>query len=537
MMMYPHLFRTKIGVLGIFFLALIMLTSGLVYWMVDRAHYHSERSRLAHNVYEEYLVLSAQTYVLYKQLVNTLVSNGTTHLAGTSTIEQGFRDILDGIYVQIGSEVAYVKSTEQNEEKEELLALANIEWEMQKILVEFERIRAQESVDGLQKAEVERIRILENRIDQDFKPLIDKALEEERREVTVADARVDALSRWLTYTVTAVAVLGLTLGGGLLVLLLRQLKAPLDNLLHGIESLAGGDLAHRLPVDGRDEFARVATGFNAMAQELEQHERLREDTRANLEHQVDETSQELRAANERLRGADQIRRQFFADISHELRTPLTVILGESQFALRGANKPAQDYKDALQRVSTQAQQLSRLVDDLLFIARAEAGAARLKRERVALDRLVGEVCADAQVLADGKAIRIAFHPSGHGPTVHGDPGRLRQLFLILLENAVHYSKPESQVDVTLSPAPNSIVARVADSGVGIAPDEQDSVFERFYRGDQAADMNAQGSGLGLPVAKAIIEAHDGEIDFDSEPDNGTTFAVTLPKAPNLHAEV
>ncbi len=377
------------------------------------------------------------------------------------------------------------------------------------------------------------IRTLDNSIAQDFTRLIDEALMEERNEVIDADTEVGISSRWLTYALVATAVMALALCGVLLLLLLRGLKAPLDELLQGTQALTDGNLAHRLPVRGYDEFAGIAKGFNVMAMELERHEQLLEEARANLELRVDATGRELRIANDRLMRVDQTRRQFFADISHELRTPLTVILGESQFALRGADKSPETYKDALQRVTTQTQQLSRLVDDLLFIARSEAGAARLKLASVALDKLLAEVCADAQVLADSKAIRIAFRPSDSGMIVSGDPGRLRQLFLILLENAVHYSTSDSQVDVTLNATPQGVVVRVADAGVGIAAIELESVFERFYRGDQAAVMNTQGSGLGLPVAKAIVEAHDGDIAIDSKPASGTTISVTLPATDSL----
>jgi signal transduction histidine kinase len=245
---------------------------------------------------------------------------------------------------------------------------------------------------------------------------------------------------------------------------------------------------------------------------------------------------ELRKTNAALSRVDQTRRQLFADISHELRTPLTMIRGEAQVALRGSKKSPAEYKEALQRIHDQAQQLGRLVDDLLFIARTDGGAPHLKRETVALHTLVGQVCLEAEVLADPRNIHIHFQTNVKSAMVTGDPGRLRQLFVILLENAIRYSKPAGRITVDISPALAGVAVSVIDSGIGIAPDELERVFERFYRGGNgAATANPEGSGLGLPVAKAIIDAHSGTVKIASKLNKGTTVTVTLPVARKLQA--
>jgi signal transduction histidine kinase len=212
-----------------------------------------------------------------------------------------------------------------------------------------------------------------------------------------------------------------------------------------------------------------------------------------------------------------------------------VIRGEAEVALRGADKPASDYRHALTRVAEEAAHTARLVDDLLFVARSEAGEARSARHPVALDEVVQGALAAARTLAAPHDIRIGFPGAPRRVVVQGDADRLRQLVLILLDNAVRYSDPGSEVTVELQTPPGMTRLVVADSGIGIAPDELERVFERFHRGAGAAARDDIGSGLGLPLARAIARAHGGEVRLENRPDRGTVALVDLPAANPLQA--
>ena len=173
--------------------------------------------------------------------------------------------------------------------------------------------------------------------------------------------------------------------------------------------LAEGDLSHRIAISGRDEFADLGQSFNRMAQDLQGHQKALQDAHANLESVVAERTEELRQANKSLRKVDETRRGFFADISHELRTPLTIIRGEGEISLRGANKRVAEYKRSIERIVEQAKHLSVLVNDLLFIARQGAGAARLNLQPIDLGNLARRKCAATRkVIAHAKAVDIAF---------------------------------------------------------------------------------------------------------------------------------
>jgi two-component system OmpR family sensor kinase len=266
-----------------------------------------------------------------------------------------------------------------------------------------------------------------------------------------------------------------------------------------------------------------------MAADLQGHQKALQDAHANLESIVEERTEELRQANESLRKIDETRRAFFADISHELRTPLTVIRGEGEISLRGKNKRVAEYKLSIERIVEQAKHLSVLVNDLLFIARQGAGAARLNMQPIDLGNLVEKVCGDAKVIAHNKAIGISLANGSAGhETVHGDPARLRQLLMVLLDNAVRYSKSKGAIEVKVGRSNGEVTVSVADHGVGIPQEEIEGVFERFRRGGNASDMNEEGLGLGLPLAKAIVEAHKGRIRMESRVGEGTTVTIALP---------
>ena len=526
------MFRTRLLLVGFLLIGLILLMGGISEWAAAQFRYQLVRSQLAHGVRAEYLRLAAQMYPLFKQFMELSTSGEPTgDNPEIPRLRQEIEATLDRIRALIAREVAHTLNRE--DEEEELNLLARIERQLQSILNQFEIARQLKVAGRVSEAQARIADIMDHGVNRDLKPLLEEAVGEENREVEQIDQTSSAVLRRLNYAMSASLAAAIILGLGSILLLRRRLHQPLENLMQGTQALAEGRLSYRMPVTGRDEFARIAARFNQMAEEIEQHRQRLERSRKSLEQGVAERTEQLRLANQALGRVDQTRRQFFADISHELRTPLTVIRGESQFALRGADKAPDAYKDALQRILEQAEQLSRLVDDLLFIARSDAGSTRLERKAVALDTLVGQVCADVQTLAHAKTITIEFRAEIVEAVVSGDHGRLRQLFLILLDNAIRYSKPASPVIVFMTPSPRGVSVQVHDTGIGISPEELDQVFERFYRGDNAVAHHAEGIGLGLPVAKAIVDAHGGEIVVNSALDQGTTITVILPTARKL----
>jgi heavy metal sensor kinase len=220
-------------------------------------------------------------------------------------------------------------------------------------------------------------------------------------------------------------------------------------------------------------------------------------------------------------------RQFTADASHELRTPLSIVRGEAEVAL-SLKRDESDYRESLAIIEDEARRLSRIVDDMLALARSDAGQQQLNAEEFYLNDLVDECARSAQVLAPGRAISLSVEPA---PDIGfcGDEGLLRRMIDNLLDNAMKYTPPGGQVSIMLTGSEANVQIAVSDTGIGIPAECAARVFERFYRVDRARSRSDSGSGLGLSIAKWVAEAHGGSINLDSTPGLGSTFTVSLPR--------
>lgn len=249
----------------------------------------------------------------------------------------------------------------------------------------------------------------------------------------------------------------------------------------------------RVPVLNRqDEMGRMATTFNQMLESLEQ--------------------------------AYELQHRFIADASHELRAPLTAIQGNLELLRRQPRMLVSDREEAVHEASREAQRMARLVADLLALARADAGAS-LQKERVELDWVVLEALREARHLVRGQTIEVgAIEPV----LVRGDSDRLKQLILILLDNAIRYTPGHGHIVLTLRRDTTSAIVTVKDSGMGVPSEDLPHVFERLYRADPARARDPGGTGLGLAIAKWIVEQHGGEIGMASELGHGAEVTVRLP---------
>ncbi len=238
----------------------------------------------------------------------------------------------------------------------------------------------------------------------------------------------------------------------------------------------------------------------------------------------------LQAAHQKLTELNETRSEFLANISHELRTPLTVIRGEAEVTIRGKDKPIVEYKAALGRIVHLTNQVNQLVGDLLFISRSESGTIEIDKQPTPLHEILLAMHQEARVLAEKKHIVVTLTSQNDTPIiVNGDSQRLRQLFMIIITNAINYTKPEGAITVNLDSDGTSTRITVADNGIGIPEEDLPHVFQRFYRVKQKRqDLARSGSGLGLPIAKWIAEAHNGTISIASVLDRGTTVTIKLP---------
>lgn len=353
------------------------------------------------------------------------------------------------------------------------------------------------------------------------------AMQRERNGADEALGRTRALWTGMAITLVLAAL-------ALAAYFTRALRQPLDQLTEGAKALQHGELTHRIPDSGGDEFATVARSVNAMAAELAEHRQREVEERQRLEELVQARTADLESALEALKKVDERRRQLFADISHELRTPTTAIRGEAEITLRGRDKSSDEYKAALQRIVETSVQLAVVIEDLLTMARSDIDALALNRRPVDLSEPLSDALSVASAMGKERGIVVEAEPLPPGALpVLGDAQRLRQLMMLLLDNAVRYSRPGGRVQVQLTrrdlpnqPARAELMVR--DQGIGIAADELSQVFQRNFRGRNARQHRADGTGLGLSIGAALVRAHNGEISVDSQLGEGTVVIVRLP---------
>jgi two-component system OmpR family sensor kinase len=272
---------------------------------------------------------------------------------------------------------------------------------------------------------------------------------------------------------------------------LRRMFTPLDELFRASERVANGDYSVRVQEKGPPEVHSLMRSFNSMA--------------------------------ERLQVSDQQRRNMLADISHELRTPITVIQGNVEGMLDGIY-PADEAR--LKSIIEETQILSRLVDDLRTLALAESGALRLKREQTNIAELIRDAISSFESQMSEKEIHLAAVLED-AEDAEVDPQRIREVLTNLLSNALRYTPRGGEIHVRLTEAvpagERTLTISIKDSGPGIDPSVLPHVFERFYKSSDSGGM-----GLGLSIAKYLVEAHEGHIWAESEVGKGTTISFVLP---------
>ena len=284
---------------------------------------------------------------------------------------------------------------------------------------------------------------------------------------------------------------------------LRRVSVPLDNLLEASGKVADGDFSARVEERGPPEVRALTRGFNSMA--------------------------------ERLQVNDQQRRAMLADVSHELRTPITVIQGNIEGILDGLY-PADEAR--LRSIMEETQILSRLVDDLRTLALAESGSLQLRREPTDLKELIRDTVAGFETQAKEKAIKIALLLED-AEEMEVDPLRIREVLTNVLGNALRYTPDRGEIKVGVEEASTvaasdalteeavskrSVVVFVQDSGPGIEASDLSHIFDRFYKSSDSGGM-----GLGLSIAKYLVEAHGGKISAESEVGKGSRISFTLPR--------
>lgn len=286
----------------------------------------------------------------------------------------------------------------------------------------------------------------------------------------------------------------------LALLIARSIAKPLQRMTIATEEIARGNYDQTLDITSPDEVGRLAASFNTMAREV--------------------------------KASRQAQRDFVANVSHELKTPLTSIQGFSQAILDGTADDEVNRHRAVEIISSETSRMSRLVDELLDLARIESGQVEMLRESVDLAKILGACVEKFALRAEEGNIELELDAPAL-PAVTGDKDRLAQVFTNLLENALKHTPPAGKVTVKAQEVrkrtrTSAVEITVTDTGAGIPSEDLEHIFERFYQVDKSRAGKDRGVGLGLTIAKQIVEAHEGTIGIESVRDLGTKITVSLP---------
>jgi two-component system OmpR family sensor kinase len=528
------MFRLRLSLAFAVLVALVCGQAGWVYWGANRVDDFARHSRLTGDILAELLELSASKQRLRVWAAQQLIGAGAlpatrNHLLDEMRSGALRLDALAQRYLESWQQIAARDTSAVPAEAHQLVDISKL---LDDNIVE---LRAQlEALRPLGRdAQVSGVweqvnQVFDTTHGRDLRELVNGAIERQRRAVPIAreatERGLDRLRR------QAIVMAALTIAAALALApyLIARLKRPLDRLVEGTRALQLGDLDHRIALGSRDEFDRVAEHFNAMAAELQQHRRQADATRRGLEGAVRARTRDLEAAHRTLMLLDERRRQLFADLSHELRTPATSIRGEAEIALRGGDKSAQEYQQTLARIVGGVKQLTGVINDLLLIARAEADQLVIRLDWLDLPALLADVAEQAATLARVHGARLQVDAPRGELEVQADAERLRQAVMILLDNAIRYSRPGGDVRLVLERTADQVQIIVSDEGIGIDPQDLPLVFERFVRGQRARRHRADGTGIGLSIAQTIVHAHHGTIHIDSVPEQGTVARIALP---------
>jgi signal transduction histidine kinase len=298
------------------------------------------------------------------------------------------------------------------------------------------------------------------------------------------------LNRVVLLSAAGALVLALVLGG----FLAHSLTRPLRELSDATKAVAQGDLGYQVEVHSKDEIGQLADSFNQMSADLAKE--------------------------------NQLRKQTTADIAHDLRTPLSVIMGYTEALSDDKIEGSPQVYATMHQVS---QHLSHLIDDLRTLSLADAGELPINLQKTAPQDLLERTSATyaSQAQSSEIALRVKIEPGL--PEIEVDPERMAQVLNNLVSNALRYTSAGGWIELSASSDEDDVIIRVQDNGAGIPPEDLPKVFTRFYRGDKSRQQNGE-AGLGLTIARSLVEAQGGSISVESSPAEGTTFTIRFPSA-------
>lgn len=525
------MFRYQLSFVLALLLSLILAQAGAAYWSNQVANDHLQRGQVSSQMLQGFMQLSTEKQQLKIWLAEyLLVKDG-------STLKRDLRfakieDLLEKLnqlteqaqqqsltqqdFAEINQQIKVISLFETNFAS---LKQALRSWEIAKITDDDERwLLLSQSFDQVDNT--------------DLRQLLNQAISvQQQRTTRYESAAMSALSN-VRSVIISLAVIGVILGGLLGGWLLRTLSKPLAELVKSTTALEQGQLDHRIVVSGPLELKTLARHFNYMAQSLEQAQQQEMASRQLIEREVTARTQELAQALQTLEKAKHQQKEFFANVSHELRTPATAILGEAQITLRSRHNSDDEYRQTLQRINESAMHLSYRIDDLLMLIRQDEQLFQPTLTAMTLEAIWQAIVRQTNLLASSQQVTVAAteptQANWQALICYTDLDKLLMIIRIIVDNALRYDPKKQPLTLTLTLEPNQVSFQFNDQGIGIASDDLERIFERYFRASNGKQYRPDGLGIGLTLAQSMAKQLNGEIKIASQLNQGSQVTLSFP---------
>lgn len=510
-------------------LAIMLLQATIAFWAHQNSEFHTERNRVANQMLTEFISVRADKQRLKVWLAEYLL---------TEDANTGFRDALFNRMQQQLNHLDQLAIRDQLFSTSE----ADLQHTMQQVkVISLLQSNLQTLEQALKTREIalypddsERWRVLISLFDKfqdtDLSELLQQAIAQQKQRASSTEQEALTALQKVKLTIAMISLAGLVFALFIGYHLSKALSRPLQQLLDGTKQLQQGHFNHRISESGPTEFAELARQFNLMSGYIANFAEKEKQSQHAAEQLVQARTAQLQQALEQLHQAEYRQKQLLADISHELRTPTTSIQGEAEISLRGQAKSSSEYQEAFTRILTATQQLSRRIDDLLMLARGEDKVLQVQLKPLALPSFIQQTQDTVRQQLE-PLFQLEWQNSIKNTADYWlllDSEKFASVLRIITENTKHYAKNSKVVRLLLQSTEAELTLELIDQGIGITTEDLSRLFERHYRSSQARQTRPDGLGIGLCIAKAIMEAHDGAISLAANPPSGSRVKLTLP---------
>lgn len=533
-MLKLHLFANKLRFSFILLTLFTVFQAGLTLWVSQQSRYHIEKGRIANVLLSEFIDLGGNKQRLKVWLAQELL----TGFAPPEEKNQ-LQDKMQRTLIRLNKYLEYDRSI-SNEDQDEIYKvnqqverLKTLEANILSLRSELELI-SQGGRATTDSREIWKfmIQVFDNLEGRDLKRLINDAIEIQRARASEAEYQSAQSILFFKKMVYALTFMTLLTAFFLTYLILKGLKKPLEQLVQATDEMTRGHLHHRIHEIDESEFGVLANQFNRMAEEIEKSRTQEKNERMRIEKEVEDRTIELQTALKEIQLAEHKRKSFLTSVGHELKTPATVILGEAEVTLRGGVKDSQEYVETLKNIQLTSKQLSMRIEDLLVLAKDENEIFSILESKMTGLELEKIIDSTASIFSNHGKNRISIKSELNSDIrISLDSKKIQQLIVILMDNALKYSPEKSPIEINLRADQNHVFIMISNIAYFINDIQFSKIFERYYRDEKAHLLRPDGLGVGLYIARLIVQAHQGLIQAQKLSDTHFSIQVQLPRSP------